>query len=149
MRKQLVVLSFALASVTGAAGAAGSAADEKPYTEGPVTSVSFIRVKDGKNMDYMNYLKSTWRAEHEAEKKAGLVTDYHVYSVEPRHPGEANLILTVTHPNYATLDKTAEFDAVQVKQEGSLKAADKGFADRGSMREVLGSELIQELVLKP
>jgi hypothetical protein len=144
--KNVAALSFALVCVTGAAQAAG--ADEKPYTEGTVTSVSFIRVKDGKMMEYMNYLKGTWKAEHEAEKKAGLVTEYHIYSVEPRHPGEANMILTVTSPNWATLDKTAEFDAVAVKVEGSLKAADKGYADRGTMREVLGSEPVQELILK-
>ncbi len=142
MMKHIAVLSLAFVA------AQAVAADEKPYTEGPITSVSFIRVKDGKTLDYVNYLKGTWRAEHEAEKKAGLVTEYHVYTVEPRHPGEANMILTVTHPNYATLDKVAEFDAVVAKVEGSLKAADKGFADRGSMREVIGSELIQELILK-
>jgi hypothetical protein len=144
--KNIAALSFALACVTGAAQAAP--ADEKPFTEGTVTDVSFIKVKDGKMMDYMSYLKGTWRAEHEAEKKAGLVTEYHIYSVTPRNPGEANVILTVSYPNYGALDKTAEFDAIAVKQEGSLKAADKGYADRGSMRDVLGSELVRELILK-
>ena len=144
MKKHFALLSLVL--VTGAAQAAP--ADEKPFTEGPVTDVSFIRVKDGKLMDYTSYLKGTWKAEHEAEKKAGLVTDFHVYSVAPRHPGDANVILTVTYPNYAALDKTAEFDAIAAKTEGSLKAADKGYADRGAIREVLGSELVQELILK-
>ena len=147
MKKDLMVLSLAFLSLTGTAVAA-PAADEKPYTEGVVTNVSFIRVKDGKNMDYLNYLKNNWKPEQEAMKKAGLVTEYHVYSSESRHPGEANLILTVSYPNWATLDKTAEFDAVTVKQEGSLKQADKGFSDRGAIREVLGSETVQELNLK-
>ncbi len=146
MKKQVAALSFALAFVAGAAQAAG--ADEKPYTEGPVTDVASIRVKDGHMMDYMNYLKGTWRAEHEAEKKAGLVTEYHIYSVTPRSPSEPNLYLTVTYPNYAALDKTAEFDAIAAKQEGSLKAADKGYGDRGSIREVIGDQLVQELILK-
>ena len=147
MKKQLVVLSLAFASLAAPAFAA-PAADEKPYTEGTVTNVAFIRVKDGKMMDYMNYLKGTWRSEQEAYKKAGLVTEYHVYASESRRPDEANLILTVTYPNWATLDKTADFEAVTIKQEGSLKQADKGYADRGSIREVLGSETIQELILK-
>jgi len=146
MNKQLAALSFALVSVSGVAQAAG--ADEKPYTEGPVVDVASIRVKDGRMMDYMNYLKGTWRAEHEAEKKAGLVSEYHVYAVTPRSPSDPNLYLTVTYPNYATLDKTAEFDAIAVKTEGSLKAADKGYGDRGAIREVLGDQLIQELILK-
>ena len=145
MLKHVAALSFiAVLSV----GIAQAASDEKPYKEGPVTSVAFIRIKDGKQMDYMNYLNSTWKQEHEAEKKAGLVTDYHIYEVAPRHPGDANLILTVTYPNYGTLDRVGDFDAVAAKVEGSLKAADKGFADRGSIREVLGSELVRELILK-
>ena len=143
--KHVVAVSLILVLAAGAAQAAG---DEKPYSEGPVTEVSFIRVKDGKMMEYMNYLKGTWRAEHEAEKKAGLVTDFHIYGSSPRNPSDANLILTVTYPNYAALDRTSEFDAVAVKVEGSLKAADKGFGDRGSIRDVLGSELVRELILK-
>ena len=31
---------------------------------------------------------------------------------------------------------------------GSMDSQDKAFADRGTMREVLGSELIRQLVLK-
>jgi hypothetical protein len=147
MKKQIVVLSLLAALVAVDAGAAAKD-DDKPYTEGPVTNVSFIRVKDGKNLDYMNYLKGTWKAYQEGAKKAGLVTEYHVYSAEPRTPNDANVILTVTHPNWAAFDKVAEFDAVTVKVEGSIKAADKSFGDRASIRDVIGSQNVQELILK-
>jgi hypothetical protein len=143
MKTLIPLLSLCVAGVAQAAPA-----DDKPYTEGAVVDVASIRVKDGKMMDYMNYLRGTWRAEHEAEKKAGLVTEYHVYAVTPRSPGEPNIYLTVTYPNYATLDKTAEFDAIAARTEGSLKAADKGYGDRGAIREVIGDQLIQELILK-
>lgn len=125
-----------------------AAADDKPYKEGPVTDVASIRVKDGKMLDYMSYLNSTYKVEMEAQKKAGLILDYRIYEVAPRNPGDANLILTTTYPNYGALDRVADFDAVTAKVEGSLKSADKSFADRGSIREVLGSELLRELILK-
>lgn len=145
MLKRIAVVSLLLALPLGVAAAAS---DEKPYTEGPVTEVTQIRVSDGKMMDYMNYLKGTWKQEHEAEKKAGLITDYRIYAVTPRSVEDANLILTVTYPNYAALDRISEFEAIAIKIEGSQKEADKGFAERGSIRKVLGSELIQEMILK-
>jgi hypothetical protein len=146
MLKRIAVVSLLAAIPVGSAVAAGS--DDKPFKEGPVTEVTRIRTADGKFMDYMNYLKGTWRDEHEAEKKAGLVLDYRVYTISPRSPDDANLILTVTFPNYAALDRQADFEAIAQKVEGSMKEQDKGFADRGSIRKVLGSALTQELILK-
>jgi hypothetical protein len=142
MFKYIAALSLTLGLVTA------SVADEKPYKEGPVTDVSWIRVKDGKLLDYITYLSGNYKQEMEALKKAGLVTDYRIYQVTPRHPQDPNLILTVTHPNYAALDHHADFDAVTAKIEGSLKSAEASYGSRESLREVLGAELIQELVLK-
>jgi hypothetical protein len=144
MLKRLAIISLLAALPLTQALAAS---DEKPYTDGPVTEVTRIRVADGKMMDYLNYLRGVWREEHEAEKKAGLVTDYRVYGVSPRSPEDANLILTVTFPNYAAFDRQAEFEAIELKIEGSRKEADKAFADRSSIRKVLGSTLIQEKIL--
>lgn len=146
MLKQLAALSLTLAVLATSAFAASG--DEKPFKEGAVTNMAYIRVKDGKMFDYMAYLNTTWKPEQEAYKKAGLVTEYHIYAKTPRNPSEANLILTVTHPNLAALDRTDDFEAIDVKLEGSLKAANKGFADRGAIREVLGTELVRELILK-
>ncbi|MDR3419363.1 MAG: hypothetical protein P4L83_24560 [Nevskia sp.] len=145
MYKKIAAVSF-LAALTGLTAPAG--ADDKPYKEGSVTEVAWIRVKDGKMNDYVTYLNGAYKQEMEAEKKAGIITDYRVYEVAPRRPEDANLILTTTYPNYAALDRTAEIDAIAVKVEGSLKATDQGVVDRGSIRTILGSELIQELILK-
>jgi hypothetical protein len=142
MLKYIAALSISLAM------AAGAMADEKPYKEGPVTSVAWIRVKDGKMYDYITYLKGNYTQEMEAFKKAGLVTGYKIYQVTPRRPEDPNLILTVTYPNYAALDHNADFDAVTTKLEGSLKQAQEGYGGRESIRVVLGSELIQELIPK-
>jgi hypothetical protein len=54
----------------------------------------------------------------------------------------------VTYPNYAALDHNADFDAGTTKLEGSLKQAQEGFGSRESIRVILGSELIQELIPK-
>lgn len=123
-------------------------AEERPYDQGPVTQVSYIRVKDGRFDDYMRHLGGLYRKQMEAFKKAGLVTDYKVYSAAPRSPSEANVILTVTYPNMAAFDRNKDFDAIGQQVAGSFKEQDKGFADRGVMREVIGTELVREMVLK-
>ena len=142
MFKHIAALSLSLAM------AAGAVADEKPYKEGPVTSVAWVRVKDGKMYEYINYLKGNYAQQMEAYKKAGLVTAYKIYQVAPRRPEDPNLILTVTYPNYAALDHNADFDAVSIKLNGSLKQAQEGYGSRESIRVILGSELIQELIPK-
>jgi hypothetical protein len=142
MFKYIAALSITLGLAMAAV------ADEKPYKEGPVTDVAWIRTKDGKLLDYIAHLNGEYKQEIEALKKAGLVTDYRIYQVTPRRPEDPNLILTVTYPNYGGLDHHADFDAITTKLEGSLKQAASSYGARESIREVLGSELIQELILK-
>jgi len=84
----------------------------------------------------------------EANKKAGLITGYAIYSAQPRSPQEPDLILSVVYPNMAALDKIDESEAVAAKVIGTPEAQSKAAIDRESMREVLGSELVRELVLK-
>ncbi len=128
--------------------AAAAIADDKPYKDGPVTEVSYIRIKDGKQLDYIGHLASTYRKEMEAYKKAGLILDYKIYSVRPHTPADPNMILTITYPNFAAFDRNAEFDAIDTKLAGSLKAMDTAYGERGAIREVLGTDVIQEMILK-
>jgi hypothetical protein len=125
-----------------------SAQEAKPYKEGQVTSISYIKIKPGRFDDYMKWLATSYKDLMEANKKAGLITGYAVYSAQARSPHEADLILTTTYANMAALDRIDEGDAVAAKVLGSNDAQNKAYADRGAMREVLGSELIRELVLK-
>jgi len=141
----------ALAKLAGRlrlAMATASGADAKSYTEGAVTELSFIKVKPGKFEDYMKYLSTTYKTVMEANKKAGLITGYAVYSAQPRSPQEPDLILSVVYPNMAALDKIDEGEAVAAKVMGTPEAQSKAAIDREAMREVLGSELVRELVLK-
>jgi hypothetical protein len=135
-----VTLYFAMAAASGA--------DAKSYTEGAVTELSFVKVKPGKFDDYMNYLSTTYKTVMEANKKAGLITGYAVYSAQPRSPQEPDLILSVVYPNMAALDRIDEGEAVAAKVMGTPEAQSKAAIDREAMRELLGSELVRELVLK-
>ena len=124
------------------------AQEAKPYKEGQVVEVSYIRTKPGRFDDYMQWLATSYRPLMEANKKAGLIVGYRIFAAQPRHPNEPDLILTITVPNMAALDRIEESEAIATKVMGSMATQNKATAERGSLREVLGSELIRELVLK-
>jgi L-rhamnose mutarotase len=125
-----------------------SAQEVKPYSHGMVTSISFIKIKPGMFDDYMKYLDGPYKALMEANKKAGLIVRYNVFWTEARNLHEADLLLTTTYTNMAALDKIDEEEAVAAKVIGSSDIQNKTYIDRQSMREVLGSQLIRELLLK-
>ena len=140
-----------LALMAGIAAAllAGSVlADDKPYRDGPVTVISSIKLKPGKFDEYMRYLAGPYKASMEEQKKAGYVLSYAVYTTNARTPHDPDLYLTVTYPNMATLDKGDEMQAAAGKVLGNIQEMNKGFADRSTMREPLGTEIIREQILK-
>jgi hypothetical protein len=124
-------------------------ADDHAYTEGPVVNVAAIRTEDGKFDDYMKFLDTTWKAAQEAARKMGDVISYQVITVEPRGEHDPDLYLVVTYKNWATMDGSlAKGDAIAKQVEGSVDASNKGLADRGKIRRLLGSWTGQELKLK-
>jgi hypothetical protein len=121
-------------------------ADELPFKEGAIVQVSSIRTKEGKFMDYWNFLSTQWHQEMEQAKKDGLVLSYDIYQANPRTPHDPDLYLVVTYANYAALDGLDEkMAAIDKKIWGSLNKAAQTDAERESIRTVLGSEMIQKL----
>ena len=142
------IQALVIGIATWAIAIPGMAQNTKPYKEGPVTEVSYIKIKPGRFDDYMKFLDTTYKSLLEAEKKAGLIVGYAVYGATARSPADPDLILTVTFPNMAALDRTEEFEALAAKVVGSEEQQNKSMIDRGAMREVLGSQIVRELVLK-
>lgn len=124
------------------------AQDSKYYKDGPVTEVTYVKIKPGKFDEYMAYLGTSYKALMEENKKAGLIVSFNIYSAMPRNPHEADMILTTTYANMAALDKSDEADAVSTKVMGAPAVRNKKTVDRGALRDILGSELVRELVLK-
>ncbi len=123
--------------------------NSRAYKEGPVTAVTYVKTKDGQFDNYMKWLDSTFKPENDALIKAKIILGYKVYTQDARDPHDADLILTITYPNMAALDNLNErSDAITEKFEGNLDKQNQGFADRGSMREILGNKLIREQILK-
>jgi hypothetical protein len=120
----------------------------KTYEEGQVTEVTYLKIEYGKFDEYVKWLRSTWKPTMEAEKKAGLIVEYKVFSMRPKSPNEPNVILMITYKNMAGLDRAAEEEAVTEKVIGTADVQNRARVERNEYRTVLGSELIRELILK-
>jgi hypothetical protein len=125
------------------------AADEKPYTDGPVVNVSYIKTKPGQFEAYMKYVATTYKQLMESEKKAGYVLSWSIFRAQPRSSNDPNLILTITYKNWAALDGLADrLEGSQKKVWTNQAGIAKAQVDREALREVIGSQDVQQLVLK-
>lgn len=121
----------------------------RPYTEGSVTNVSYVRVKPGRFDEYMAYLAGPYKQLMEAQKKAGIITGWGVYNSPGRDEEDWDIILTTTFKNMAALDNLDDRTDPIVKQVlGSNEKANEGMVKRGEMRDLVGNRLIRELVIK-
>lgn len=138
-----------LGSAAQNAVSAQAAASTRPYREGPVMSVSFIRTKPGMFDRYMEYLNGPYKTNLEAQKAAGLILDYAIYSsTETRNPGDHDIMLTTTYRNWAAFDGlTDKQDAVANRTlQSTPQQRSQQFADRGAMRESIGGRTYQQLI---
>jgi hypothetical protein len=141
-----IILSLCLAASSLSLNA--RAQDERQYTEGPVTLVTYMRIEYGHFEEYIDWLNSTWKPTMEATKKAGLIIDYKIFTATPKSPDQPNMIRMITYKNMAGLDKGVEEEAVAKKVIGSTEVQNKARVARNEYRKVLGDELIRELILK-
>jgi hypothetical protein len=124
-------------------------ADGRNYSDGPVINVAFIRTVDGHFDDYMQFLSTTWKKQEEAAKKAGLILSYEVDVAQPQGPNDPDIILIVRFKNWAALDGLGgKFDSLTTQLEGSVDKSNQAQASRVKIRTLLGSNTIQEAVLK-
>ena len=122
----------------------------RPYHNGTVWEIAFIRMKPGMETAYLNYLAGQWKANQEAAKKEGLILSYKVLSVEGHTPGEFNLMLMTEFKDLATMEANeGKGDALAQKMIGNDEKQMQGYKDRSEIREVMGGRLARELVLEP
>ena len=146
--KRIAVGSFAVLLMIAAISV--FAQINRPYHNGSVWNIAFIRIKPGMDTAYMNYLAGSWKAEQEAQKKDGNIISYKVMSVEGHTTGEFNLMLMTEYKNLATMEANEDkSEAVAQKVVGNDEVQMKGYNDRLAIREVIGDRLAREVILEP
>jgi hypothetical protein len=140
----------AIVLLVGLAGFTAYAQVARPYHNGSVWSIGFIRVKAGMDTAYLNYLASDWKREQEAMKAEGIILSYKVISVEAHTPAEWNLMLMSEYKSLAAMEASVEkADALGQKLFGSDQKMMQGYRERLEIREVLGDRLGREILLEP
>lgn len=121
----------------------------RPYRNGTVWDVAFIRMKPGMETAYLNYLAGQWKANQEAAKKEGIILSYKVLGVEGHNPSEWNLMLMTEYKDLASMEANEDkADALAQKMVGTDEKQMQGYKDRSEIREVMGNRLAREIVLE-
>ena len=123
----------------------------RPFHDGPVWDVGFIKVKPGVGLKYMNWLATEWKTEQEALKKAGLILDYKVIETEAHGTNDWDLMLMTEFKDLATME--AQEDKREDVANKATNSNDQkmiaGYEERMSWREIVGGRLAREIVLEP
>jgi hypothetical protein len=145
MRKRLGPFVFVLLMglVYGAWG-------QEHYTEGPVWRVQLIRVKPGKLDAYLTSLRKSTKPLLDEEKKQGVILDYKIFLKETKsNPEDWDIAVAVSVKNHAALDGlTAKGEEFRDKILGGKQVAQDLADKRSEIREILSSDLMQEVMLK-
>jgi hypothetical protein len=123
---------------------------QEHYTEGPIWRVQLIRVKTTHMDDYLTSLQQSTKPLIDEQKKQGVVMDYKIFLKETKNnPEDWDICVAIEYKNHAALDGlTAKGDAVRDKILGGKAQAQQLAEKRVEIREIISSELLQEIFLK-
>jgi len=127
------------------------AAPVRPFHDGAVWEITFVKAKPGVGLKYMEYLATEWKTEQEALKKAGLTLNYMVIGTESHSPNDFDLMLMTEYKDLATMEANQDKEEAVVNQ--ALNSNDQkmiaGYQERASWREIVGNRLAREIILEP
>jgi hypothetical protein len=123
---------------------------QEHYTEGPVWRVSLIRVKPTQMDAYLTSLQQSSKPLLDQQKKDGTIMDYKLFLKETKNtPEDWDVCLAIEYKNHAAMDGlAAKGEALRDKILGGKAPAQQLADKRAEIREVISSELLQEIILK-
>jgi hypothetical protein len=123
---------------------------QEHYTEGPIWRVTLIRVKPTQMDAYLTMLRQSTKAVYEESKKQGSIVDYKVFLKETKNsPEDWDICIAVEYKNHGALDGlAAKGEMLRDKVLGGKAPAQQLNEKRAEIREIISSELLQEVFLK-
>jgi hypothetical protein len=123
---------------------------QEHYTEGPIWRIQLIRVKPTHMDEYLASLRQSTKPMIEEEKRQGMIMDYKVFLKETKNsPEDWDICVAIEYKNYAAMDGlAAKGETVRDKILGGKQAAQQLSEKRVEVREIISSELLQEIFLK-
>jgi len=123
---------------------------QEHYTEGPVWRIQLIRVKPTHMDEYLTSLRQSTKPLIEEQKKQGIIIDYKVFLKETKNnPEDWDICVAIEYKNHAAMDGlAAKGEALRDKILGGKAQGQQLTEKRSEIREVISSELLQEIFLK-
>jgi len=123
---------------------------QEHYTEGPVWRTQLIRVKPTQMDAYLTSLRQGTKPLLDEQKKQGTILDYKVFLKETKNgPEDWDICVAIEYKNHAAMDGlAAKGEAARDKILGGKQPAQAMAEKRVEMREIVSSELLQEIFLK-
>ena len=125
------------------------AQSDKPYSDGPLWQVQFIRTKPGMTDLYLKNLSDGWVKEMKAAKDAGYIIDYKIFETQPASENDWDLMLMYEIKNFAMLDGMSDKMEALMKKDGSNdQTLHTQAVSRNDLRILQGGRLTRELDFK-
>jgi len=122
---------------------------DKPYKEGSVWTVTFVKVKPGMLDTYLRDLGANRKKLMEQAKKDGLILSERLLSGDATGREDYDLILMVEFKNWGAFDGLSDkFRALAEKMVGSEDKQVQMMTKRTEVREILGTKTMQEIYLR-
>ena len=146
--KLAVRLLVAVVCVSGTAGRVASA--QVAYNEGPVERVVLLSITPGHGTDLLADLKKNTVPLWEAEKKAGLIVSYQIFSnMTSASPGDWDIGYSITYKNMAALDGLADkVYPLRIEHYGDKDKDRDAMLKRVENAHVVSSMLIRDITLR-
>ena len=124
-------------------------AQDKPYKEGSIWAVTFVKVKPGMFDTYIKDLSANRRPLMEQAKKEGLILQEKMLAGESGGREDFDLILMVEYKNWAAFDGLNDrFRTLAQKIVGSEDKQTQMMIKRTDVREIVGTKNMQEISYK-
>jgi hypothetical protein len=123
---------------------------QEHYTEGPIWRIELIRVKPNQMDAYLSSLRQVTKPLIEEEKATGMIVDYKIFFKDTKNnPEDWDICVAIEYKTHAALDGlSAKGEAARDKIMGGKQAAQQIGEKRAEIREIISSELLQEIFLK-
>ena len=123
---------------------------QEHYTEGPIWRIQLIRVKPTQMDAYLTSLRQSTKPLIEEQKKQGMIVDYKVFLKETKNsPEDWDICVAIQYKNHAAMDGlAAKGEAIRDKILGGKAQGQQLGEKRAEIREIISSELLQEIYLK-
>jgi hypothetical protein len=122
---------------------------KRPYRNGTVWRISFIRMKPGMETAYLTYIAGDWKREQDALIRDGQAISYKVLQTDGHGSTDWNLLLCTEYKDLATYEKNlVKADELLQTVVGNDEKQRQGYRERLEIREVLGERMAREISLE-